>query len=49
MKDNCWICEGWSEMRFEIRSKLIGAEVYLNLDFDYYKPILLLPTSAGIY
>ena len=19
-KDNCWICEGWSEMMFEIRT-----------------------------
>lgn len=41
-KDNCWICEGWAECKFELRSTIFGATVYLHFDFDGYKPDLML-------
>ena len=40
-KDNCWICEGWSEMYFEIKSIKLEANVYIHFDFDQYKPDLV--------
>eukprot|EP00347_Sterkiella_histriomuscorum_P017331 403349792 len=50
VKDNCWICEGWSEFKFDLRvPQHIGVEVYLHFDFDDYKPDLMPPTSAGMY
>ena len=50
MKDNCWICEGWSEFRFELRiPSKIGAEVNLHFDFDEFAPDLMPSTNAGVY
>lgn len=46
-KDNCWICEGWSEQRFEMRTSQIGAAVYIHFEFDKFKPDAMLTTSAG--
>ena len=40
-KDNCWICEGWNECKFDIRSRIAGAEVYLHFDFDDFHPDLM--------
>ena len=37
-KDNCWICEGWSEMQFEFRSNIIGGQVFIHFEFDDFKP-----------
>jgi hypothetical protein len=36
VKDNCWICEGWSEMKFDFTTNLKGAEVAIHFDFDNY-------------
>lgn len=41
-KDNCWICEGWNECKFDIRSRIAGAEVNLHFDFDDYRPDLMM-------
>lgn len=48
-KDNCWICEGWNEVKIDYRSKILGAEIYVHFDFDDYKPDLLLTVNAGHY
>lgn len=42
----CWICEGWSEMKFEWKVGKSGAAmtrepVYIHFDFDEYRPWLL--------
>ncbi|EGR27628.1 leucine rich repeat protein [Ichthyophthirius multifiliis] len=43
--DNCWICDGWFEVKFEIKdtsSDLFGGEpVFLHLDFDNYVPVYM--------
>jgi NLR family CARD domain-containing protein 3 len=49
VKDNCWICEGWTECKFEFRSQIFGGEVYLHIAFDGYQPDLMLQSSAGMY
>lgn len=40
--DNCWICEGWLEYRFEWTnesSTIKGIdELFLHLEIDSYKP-----------
>ena len=38
---NCWLCEGWSQMLFEVRlpDKFIGCEVssvYVHLSYEDY-------------
>ena len=48
-KDNCWICEGWSECKFDIRSRISGAKVNLHFEFDDYRPDLMMQGGAGIY
>ena len=48
-KDNCWICEGWNECKFDIRTRIFGAEVSLHFDFDDYRPDLMTQGDAGIY
>ena len=50
IKDNCWICEGWSEFYFSLsvpHNK--AAEVYLHFDFDDYRPDLMVPSGPGVY
>ncbi len=42
----CWICEGWSEMKFEWKVGKSGTSVhkepvYIHFDFDEYKPWLM--------
>jgi hypothetical protein len=41
----CWICEGWSEKKFEwkigISGQNIKEPVYIHFDFDEYRPCLL--------
>lgn len=50
VKDNCWICEGWSEFKFDLKvPQHIGAEVYLHFDFDDYRPDLMPQISPGFY
>ena len=43
---NCWLCEGWSQMLFEVRlpEKFIGCEVasvYLHLSFEEFNPMVM--------
>lgn len=42
---SCWICEGWSEMKFEwkvgISGTIVKEPVYIHFDFDEYRPWLL--------
>jgi hypothetical protein len=42
----CWICEGWSEMKFEWKvgksgTTAVKEPVYIHFDFDEYKPWLM--------
>ena len=50
---NCWVCEGWTEMKFEwkmgISSGLVKEPVYIHFDFDTYKPWLLEKDDEGTY
>jgi len=43
--DNCWICHGWMEIRFEISSEssdlFTGEPAFLHLDFEDYQPIYM--------
>ena len=43
---NCWLCEGWTQMAFEVRlpDKFSGCEVasvYLHLSFEDFKPMVM--------
>lgn len=42
---NCWVCEGWSERKFEwkmgISGSILKEPVYIHFDFDTYTPWLL--------
>ena len=43
---NCWLCEGWTQMFFEVRlpDKFIGvdvASVYIHLNFEDFKPMVM--------
>jgi hypothetical protein len=49
VKDNCWICEGWSELKFDLRCKTLGADINIHFDFDDYRPERLMPANAGFY
>jgi hypothetical protein len=48
-KDNCWICEGWSEHNFEIRTPTFGGNVNIHFLFENFKPNQCLQTEAGVY
>lgn len=41
----CWVCEGWSEMKFEWKIGKSGPHVkepvYIHFDFDEYRPWLM--------
>ncbi|KAL4432711.1 hypothetical protein ABPG74_011532 [Tetrahymena malaccensis] len=43
--DNCWICHGWTEIRFEMRDTgsdvFTGEPAFLHLDFEDYQPIYM--------
>lgn len=43
--DNCWICNGWVEIRFKIEdgcsSFFTGDPVFLHLDFENYRPMYM--------
>jgi hypothetical protein len=53
--DNCWICEGWAEVKFEFKKLSNGkfpngevdndvhVPIYLHLELDNYKPDLMMP------
>ena len=52
----CWICEGWSEMKFEWKigksgqSSAVKEPVYIHFDFDEYKPWLMeKDDNKGLY
>jgi len=43
---NCWLCEGWTQMAFEVRlpEKFIGVDVssvYIHLNFEDFKPMVM--------
>jgi hypothetical protein len=44
---NCWICEGWSEVKFAITPKenvdVADCPVTLHLSCDEFRPELILP------
>ena len=52
---NCWICEGWTEVRFEWDPILSPVQphdpktipVYLHLSTDGYAPELILPEEGS--
>lgn len=48
-KDNCWICEGWSEHKFELRTPAFDAEVSIHFLFEDFKPFPIAQASAGVY
>lgn len=48
-KDNCWICEGWSECKFELRLAAKDATIKIHFDFEHFHPALVPQTSEGIY
>jgi hypothetical protein len=42
----CWVCEGWSEKKFEWKVEISGTirikePVYIHFDFDEYRPCLM--------
>jgi len=44
---NCWLCEGWNQMKFEVTlpDKYMGIEVtsvFIHFDFEDYKPMTML-------
>ncbi|KAL4479133.1 hypothetical protein ABPG72_008963 [Tetrahymena utriculariae] len=43
--DNCWLCDGWQEIKFEIKpgcSELFtGEPAFLHLDFEDYQPFYM--------
>ena len=44
---NCWICEGWSQMKFEVSvpDRSIGQDiqsVWIHFEFEDYKPMVML-------
>ncbi|EAR90533.1 hypothetical protein TTHERM_00120790 (macronuclear) [Tetrahymena thermophila SB210] len=45
--DNCWICDGWQEVKFEIKAgcsdSFLGNPVFLHLDFENYRPHYMTP------
>ncbi|KAL4496017.1 hypothetical protein ABPG72_015439 [Tetrahymena utriculariae] len=45
--DNCWICDGWQEVKFEIKAgcsdSFLGNPVFLHLDFENYRPHYMSP------
>lgn len=48
--DNCWICEGWTQVTFEFHPKNEGIEhvyahtpVHLHCELDEFKGDLMLP------
>lgn len=49
----CWICEGWSEKRFEWKSGISGHHfkepVYIHFDFDEYRPWLMVKGYEEFY
>ncbi|CAD8150190.1 unnamed protein product [Paramecium pentaurelia] len=44
-KDNCWLCEGWTEIRFQYVVGKSGTisdyPIYLHLDFENYRPMIM--------
>lgn len=39
---NCWICEGWSEVKFEWDGRVPSEPVFLHLECDNWKPELMI-------
>ena len=44
---NCWLCEGWVQLRFEVRlpEKYAGQDVkavFIHFAFEDYKPMVML-------
>lgn len=53
---NCWICEGWTQMKFIFVSGVTAPRevqpnenVFLHLSFEQYIPDYMLPEKAGTY
>lgn len=40
-KDNCWICEGWVEIKFQYSGVEYQHPIFLHLDFEDYRPMLM--------
>lgn len=44
-KDNCWLCEGWPEVRIQYIVGKSGSineyPIYLHLDFENYRPMVM--------
>lgn len=42
---NCWVCEGWSEKKFQWKPQISGESIkepiYIHFDFDEYRPWLM--------
>lgn len=43
--DNCWICDGWTELQFFVEG--LGECTFLHLDFEGYRPICMDKQSDG--
>ncbi|KAL4447089.1 hypothetical protein ABPG74_013941 [Tetrahymena malaccensis] len=43
--DNCWICDGWTELQFSVEG--VGECTFLHFDFEGYRPICMDKQSDG--
>lgn len=47
MTDNCWICDGWEEVEFEVKETcndaFMGKSAFLHLDFEDFRPMYMDP------
>ncbi|KAL4497331.1 hypothetical protein ABPG72_011266 [Tetrahymena utriculariae] len=43
--DNCWICDGWTELQFSVEG--VGDCTFLHFDFEGYRPICMDKQSDG--
>ena len=45
MSDICWICEGWTELKFswtpEESGSINSEPIFLHLDFDSFRPMIM--------
>lgn len=45
----CWICEGWVEQSFEIKMANNSREIYIHIDFDGFRPLVVEGSSVNRY
>ncbi|CAD8076292.1 unnamed protein product [Paramecium sonneborni] len=48
-KENCWICEGWVEIGFHYSGIEYQHPIFLHLDFEQYRPILMNQQTNSYY